>query len=103
MLGVCGNGDVLKSLIVLEKSFPLLGEDEACNIPDVLLSKTDNGSMEKELFTEWIKHAVVPHKQQVNPEGTSLLIVDNHGSRFSVETIDLCIENNIEVLCYPGY
>ena len=39
MLGVCGNGDVLKSLIVLEKSFPLLGEDEACNIPNILLSK----------------------------------------------------------------
>ena len=41
------HGGVLKSLVVLEKSFPLLGEDEACNIPDVLLSKTDNRSMDQ--------------------------------------------------------
>ena len=25
MLGICGNGDVIKPLIILEKSFPLIG------------------------------------------------------------------------------
>ena len=29
MLGLCGNGDVLKPLIILEKSFPLIGEGES--------------------------------------------------------------------------
>ena len=100
MLGVSGNGDVLKSLI-LEKLFPLLAEDEVQNIPEyVLLSKTENGSMEKELFTEWLNHSVIPHKQKFHPNGTSLLIVDNHYSRFS---IDLCIKNRTEILCYPGH
>ena len=104
MLGVCGNGDVLKPLVILEKSFPLLGENEAAYIPDnILLSKTENGSMELPLFTDWIKNAVIPHKNTVNKDGTSLLIVDNHSSRFSVATIDLCIANNIEILCYPGH
>ena len=29
--------------------------------------------------------------------------MDNHSSRFSTSAIDLCILNNIEVLCYPGH
>ena len=48
MLGVCGNGDTLKSLVILEKSFPLIGEGEAEHLPEnILLSKTTKGSMEK--------------------------------------------------------
>ena len=59
--------------------------------------------MAYELFCEWLEHAVVPHKKEVNPNGVSYLIIDNHGSRFSTRAIDLCIENNIEILCYPGH
>ena len=84
MLGVCGNGDFLKPLIILENPFPLDGEVEVDHIPEnILLSKTEKGSMEQNLFYEWIKRAVIPHKQTVNPDGKTLLIVDNHGSRFS--------------------
>ena len=62
MLSVCGNGDVLKPLIILERTFPLLDEIEAEYLPsDVLLSKTKKGSMELELFTDWIKHSIIPH------------------------------------------
>ena len=104
MLAVCGNGDVLKPLIILQKSFPMLDEEEADSLPsNALFSKTENGSMEKVLFVDWLKHSVVPHKLNVNPDGTSLLIIDNHGSRFSTEAIDLCMENKIEVICYPGH
>ena len=46
MLTVCGNGDVLKPLIILEDSFPLIGEGESNNLPEgILLSKTKNGSI----------------------------------------------------------
>ena len=41
MLGLCGNGEVLKSLIILQESFPLIGENEVDNIPDGLLTKQD--------------------------------------------------------------
>ena len=67
----------------------LLAEGEASHLPDdILLSKTENGSMEKLLFVDWLKHSVIPHKQEVNPDGKSLLILDNHGSRFSCEAIE---------------
>ena len=79
LLAVCGNGDVLKSLIILEKSFPMLDNEEAEFLPEeTLFSKTENSLMEKELFVEWLKHSVVPHKMKVNPDGKSLLILDNH-------------------------
>ena len=69
MLGVCGNGDFLKPLIILEKSFPLHGEGEIDHLPEnFLLSKTEKGSMEQNLFYEWLERAVIPHKQTVNPE-----------------------------------
>ena len=104
MLGVCGNGDFLKPLIILEKSFPLAGEGEVDHLPEnILLSKTEKDSMEQNLFYEWIERAVIPHKQTVNPDGKSHLIVENHGSRFSTKSIDLCTGNNIEMLSYPRH
>ena len=32
MLGICGSGEVMKTLIILEKSFPLVGEGESDHI-----------------------------------------------------------------------
>ena len=55
--------EVLKSLIILENSFPLVGEGEGENIPDdIFLSKTLNGLMEKQLYADWLTQCVVPHK-----------------------------------------
>ena len=104
MLTVCGNGEVLSSLLILEKSFPLLTEEEAEQLPDdLLISRTTNGSMESHLFVEWLNKCVIPHKQKVNPNEYSLLLIDNHSTRFSLEAIDVCKENKIEMLCYPGH
>ena len=104
MLGVCGNGDVLKPLIILQQSFPLLGFGESEHLPEnILLSKTNKCSMEMHFLAEWLDAAVVHHKVEVNPDSVSLLIVDNHTSRFSTEAIDLCKDNKIEMLCYPGH
>ena len=61
------------------------------------------GSMDKELFAEWLEKSVIPHKTQVNSDAVSYLIVDNHGSRFNIRAIDLCKANKIEMLCYPGH
>ena len=54
MLGICGNGEVIKPLITLEKSFPLVAKGESNHIPEeILLCKTNKGSMEKEVFCQW--------------------------------------------------
>ncbi len=104
MLGICANGETLTPLIILEKSFPLIAGGEAEMIPDdLLLTKSDKGSMDKPLFTEWLEKAVVPHKKKVNPNGPSLLLVDNHISRMSIAAIDLCESHNIDMLSYPGH
>ena len=59
--------------------------------------------MEKDVFCQWLENSVIPHKQLVNPNDFSQLILDDHGSWFSVEAIELCKENKIEMLCYPGH
>ena len=46
---------------------------------------------------------MIPHKKLVNPNDFSLLILDNRGSQFSIDAIEICIENKIEMLCYPSY
>ena len=79
--------DTLKTLIILEKSFPLIGKGETDHLPEsILIRKTGKGSMELPLFCEWTEKVVIPHKETVNPSGKFLLIVDNHGSRFSTDT-----------------
>ena len=49
-----------------------------------------------------LENCVIPHKQLVNPNDFSLLILNNHGSQFSVDAIEICTENKIEMLCYRG-
>ena len=91
MFGVCGKEDVLKPLIILEKTIPLLDKNDAETLPsNVLFSKTKKGSMELKLLKpDWIKHSVLPHKEKVNPDGMSLLLV--------------FINNKLEILAYPGH
>ena len=59
--------------------------------------------MEKDAFCQWLENSVILHGQLVNQNDFSLLILDNHGSQFSVEATEICIENKIEMLCYPSH
>lgn len=85
-----------RHLIILEKSFPLLAEGESELIPnEILLCKTDKGSMDQDVFVQWLQWAVAPHKNEVNKDEPSLIILDNHNSHLSMEAIDLCERLNL--------
>ena len=58
--------------------------------------------MKKPFFVQWLEHSVISHKES-NLDEVNYINLDNHGSRFSTDTVDLCIENNLEMLCYPGH
>ena len=52
MSGVCGNGEVLKPLIILQKSFPMLDEDEADLLPpETPLAKRRIGRWRKDYLS----------------------------------------------------
>ena len=56
MLGICKNGEVIKPLTILQKSFPLVGEGESDHIlQEILLCKTDKGLWKKMLFASDLK------------------------------------------------
>ena len=102
MLSICGNGEVIKPLIIFEKSFPLVGDGKSVHIPQwILHCKTNKGPIEKDVFSQWFESSVISHKKLVNPNDFSWLILDNHGSRFSVDANEICAENKIKMLCYP--
>ena len=51
MLGICGNGEVIKPLIILEKSLPFVRDGESNHIlQKTLLCKSNKGSVEKRCF-----------------------------------------------------
>ena len=58
--------------------------------------------MEKDAFCQWLENSVILHGQLVNQNDFSLLILDNHGPQFSVDAIEICTENKIEMLCYSS-
>ena len=43
-------------------------------------ARPTKGSMEKDVFCQWLENSVIPHKQLVNPNDFSQLILDDHGS-----------------------
>ena len=93
----------MKPLIILDKSFPLLRCGEAELIQgDIFQTKPEKGALEIHVFT-WIRDTVMPHNHLVDPNENSLLLVDNYGSRFSVEGADFSVSNNIEILTYSGH
>ena len=94
MLGVCGNGEVLKPLVILEKSFPLIGEDESQHLPDnILLSKTENGSMD-----QWRKNYFVIGLNVLFWSIRSVLILmENHFFWWTIMAPDLVLKQFIFV------
>ena len=55
MLGICGNGEVIKSLIILEKSFPLVGKGESNHSPQEILLWKTKGLWKKMFFVSGFK------------------------------------------------
>ncbi|CAF4516894.1 unnamed protein product [Rotaria sp. Silwood2] len=56
--------------------------------------------MNQNLFYQWFKQVFV--EQTKNTPRPLLLIVDGHGSHFSVDTLQLAIQNQIIIVCLPS-
>jgi hypothetical protein len=59
---------------------------------------TDSGYINEDIFLEWLQHF-----QKHRSPGKCLLVLDGHGSHSSLNCLDYCRDNGIEMLCLPPH
>ena len=69
--------------------------------PGTVGAASDNGWINIELFQKWLNHFI----SHIKPDKTSkfILIIDGHRSHITLSVVDMCKENNIELLCLPPH
>ena len=72
-----------------------------CPPPDSIGVANPSGWMSAACFTEFIKHFIKHTK--CSKDRPAILILDNHDSHISIETIDLSKENGVTLLTLPPH
>ena len=60
--------------------------------PEVLIASTHSGSMTQEIFYHFVEHFLA---SRVNETGPAILLLDGHGSRWSVHALRKLISNKV--------
>ena len=94
-------GDFLSPLILF-KGAHFYAEWCIGGYEKAIYSVSKSGWMEEEIFKSWLKVIFVTHCN-LRPNKKKLLIFDRHGSHFSLELVNLAIENNIIIICLPPH
>lgn len=85
--------------------FPLVNrnpEYEAGKPPGAWAEYSRNGWINEELFTKWFKEFIKFSKP--TKEEPVLLLLDGHSSHVkNLEVIDLALDNNVVILCFPPH
>jgi hypothetical protein len=66
------------------------------DVPDVSVATTHSGSMTQEVFYQFVKHFIASLSEG---HGPVILLLDGHGSRWSVPALQLLLANNV----YPFF
>lgn len=94
---VCGDGRVLSTFIIFEKSL----SHTAYKVPsNWLFGYSDSGYKDSELFLLLFKMVFLPNKGANRPV---LLIMDNHDSHTTLDLIECARENHVELLGLPPH
>ncbi|CAF1521924.1 unnamed protein product, partial [Adineta steineri] len=66
---------------------------------NTIYGNSENGWMNQNLFFQWFEKVFVEQTKDISRP--LLLIVDGHGSHFSVDTLQLAIQKQIIIVCLP--
>ena len=66
--------------------------------PASIVEMTDSGYINEDVFLLWLQHF-----QKHRVQGRCLLILDGHVSHSSLQCVEFCKENDIELLCLPPH
>ena len=68
---------------------------------DAVYTATESGWMQDKNFEQWITNVFVKHVEDV--QKPVLLLFDGHGSHLTFPTVDICMRNQILLLCLPPH
>ncbi|XP_060602883.1 uncharacterized protein LOC132755959 [Ruditapes philippinarum] len=98
-LCVSADGHFLPPLIIYKGSLP--HQNYTDSVPSSwYFGHSENGYMDRELFTKWFFSVFVPNCGRTRPV---LLIMDNHDSHISIPVVEKAIAENIVLLGLPGH
>ena len=66
-----------------------------------VFTTSPSGWIEEDQFIQWLQQLFVPAIKPIS--GQHVLILDGHSSHLSLTAIEVCIENNITMLCLPAH
>lgn len=69
--------------------------------PNSLLLVSESGYTNAQLFVKWLRH--FQHHAKATKEAPILLIIDNHSSHLTLESVMFCRQNYIHVLTIPPH
>ncbi|XP_053400930.1 uncharacterized protein LOC128557557 [Mercenaria mercenaria] len=94
---VCASGRFLPTLVVYQGSLPHKSIE---GVPDTWqFAATETGYLNADLFHQWFTKLFIPHCGKERPV---VLIMDNHNSHVSVNTVKDAIDNDIVLVGLPG-
>jgi hypothetical protein len=70
-------------------------------VPVLFFFIAARGWITSECFHDWIKQCFVPYIRAKNGNKRVLLLLDNHSSRFDIDTLEYCRLQGVEILLFP--
>ena len=95
---VSASGENLPTMLIYKNGIPQLLHGEGLPT-DWVFTSSDTGYMTRNIFFHWMKLVLVPWSKR--REGRVLLLLDNAQCHYSVEAIQMAIDNGIEILSLP--
>ena len=91
-------GETIPPLIIYSKGLPRGNQFQAEGPPNATYSSSESGFIDRDIYAEWFEKKFLQHASKERP---LLLLQDGATAHLSPQLIDLAIENNIVLLCFP--
>jgi hypothetical protein len=69
---------------------------------NAVYSTSPSGWMEKDQFSQWLEYVFVPETKKI-VGNNHILLLDGHGSHVTLKSIEICIQNNVVLVCLPAH
>jgi hypothetical protein len=94
-------GDYLPPMIIYKAKNRLYDTWCKSGPKRAVFTTSNSGWIEEDQFIQWLQQLFVPEIRKFG--GKHVLILDGHSSHLSLSAIELCLNNNITMICLPAH